>query len=95
VLNTDTGKQVADMEIGGDTDDLFYDAKNKRVYIACGEGVIDTVAQLGPDDYKLSSKMRTAPGARTGFYSATRGEFFLAVPHRGKQATQIQVYRVN
>lgn len=92
VLDTVTGKLVADMEIGGDTDDLFYDALNKRVYIACGEGVIDTVAQLGPDDYKLSSKTRTAPGARTGFYSATRGEFFLAVPHRGKQATRIQVY---
>ncbi|HZD40736.1 MAG TPA: hypothetical protein VE131_08455, partial [Terriglobales bacterium] len=33
VFDTDNGKQKASLEIVGDTDDLFYDAARRRVYV--------------------------------------------------------------
>jgi len=36
VLDTDTGKLVADLAISGDIDDLFYDAVHTQLYLSCG-----------------------------------------------------------
>ena len=47
--DTDTGNMVAKVSIGGDTDDLFYDAQRKRVYVICGEGRVDVLRQDTPD----------------------------------------------
>src|SRR5262249_40507712 len=52
VFDTETGKPVADLAISGDTDDLFYDAKRKRIYISCGEGFIDVVEQYSANSYQ-------------------------------------------
>ncbi|HEY4758929.1 MAG TPA: hypothetical protein VIH43_10225, partial [Chthoniobacterales bacterium] len=38
VLNTDSGGVIAKTDISGDCDDLFYDAKRRRVYAICGAG---------------------------------------------------------
>src|SRR5882724_8165288 len=61
VLDTATGKSVADLAISGDTDDLFYDAARKRVYLPCGEGFIDLIDQLSADSYKLRERIPTSP----------------------------------
>jgi hypothetical protein len=34
VYDTTTGRVTTSLEIGGDTDDLFYDAELKRFYLA-------------------------------------------------------------
>ena len=47
VYDTQSGKVVGDLSIGGDTDDLFYDAERKRLYAICGEGRIDVVREDG------------------------------------------------
>lgn len=93
VLDTATGKSVADLSISGDTDDLFYDAARKRVYLSCGEGFIDTVEQSTPDRYKRISRLGTAPGARTSFFSPALDRLYLAVPDRGAQRAEIRVYQ--
>jgi hypothetical protein len=36
-FDTETGKAVSDLEISGDTDDLFYDAKRRRIYISAAK----------------------------------------------------------
>ncbi len=79
VFDTTTGKQVADTEIAGDTDDLFYDAEHKQIFISCGAGSIDIVEQQSADSYKLRAHIPTESGARTSFYSPERGELYLAV----------------
>ena len=40
IFDATSGRIAADLAISGDTDDLFYDAKLKRIYISCGEGFI-------------------------------------------------------
>jgi hypothetical protein len=45
VPDTANGRPVADLEISGDPDDLFRDAGRKRLYLSCGEGVVDVIEQ--------------------------------------------------
>lgn len=92
VFDTEAGKPVADLAISEDTDDLFYDAKRKRVYVSCGEGFIDAIEQTSPDSYRRISKIATAPGARTSFFSSAVNRLFLAVPDRGAQEAEIRLY---
>ena len=66
VHDTNTAKRVADLSIGGDADDLFFDAERKRIYVICGQGVIDVVQQRDADRYQSVAQVLSAPGARTG-----------------------------
>ncbi|HWW02514.1 MAG TPA: hypothetical protein VNZ64_22645 [Candidatus Acidoferrum sp.] len=93
VLDTATGKRVADLSISGDTDDLFYDAARKRLYLSCGEGFIDTVEQTTPDTYTRVSQMPTAPGARTCYFAPGLDRLYLAVPDHGSQKAEIRVFQ--
>lgn len=93
VLSTEIGKLVADLTISGDIDDLFYDAARKRLYLSCGEGALDTIEQTNPDTYTRVSQLRTAPGARTCFFSPSLDHLYLAVPERGSQRAEIRVYQ--
>jgi DNA-binding beta-propeller fold protein YncE len=93
-LDTATGKSVSELAIVGDTDDLFYDAKRKRIYVSGGEGFIDVIGQRDADSYKLLERIPTAPSARTSFFSAELDQFYLAVPRRGEEAAEIRVYDI-
>ena len=79
VLDTKTGKRINDVEISGDTDDLFYDGSHKKIYVSCGAGFLNVINQLSADSYQLQGKITTASGARTSFFSPERDEFSLAV----------------
>src|SRR6266404_4912419 len=93
VFDTEAGKPVADYAISGDTDDLFFDAKRKRIYAICGEGSVDVLEQASPDQYKPRQKAATALGARTGFFSTDQDTLFVAVPHRGDQRAEIRIFK--
>jgi hypothetical protein len=92
VIDIDSGKQAASVPIVGDTDDLFYDAAKKRVYVIGGEGFVEAFDQKDADHYVRISRQRTAPGARTGLFVPEWQELFVAVPHRGEQRAEILVY---
>jgi len=94
VLDTDSGDVVAKIDISGDTDDVFYDAKRHRIYAICGAGKIDVVEQIDPKTYKTSTKVDTAEGARTGLFIPERDTLVVAVPHRGSQQAEIRWYAV-
>lgn len=94
VLDMESGKRVALLPCPGDTDDLFYDAARKRVYVAGGEGYLEAFQQNSPDQYQSLGKIATAGGARTGLYVPDLNRFYLAVPHRGNQGAEIRVYLV-
>src|SRR5438874_2449468 len=49
VLNPASGATVASLDISGDTDEVFYDAKRHRLYAICGEGYIDVIEQENAD----------------------------------------------
>ncbi len=93
VFDTEAGKPVADLAICADTDDLFYDAQRKRIYISCGEGFIDVISQDSADTYTPLSRIQTSAGARTSFFSPDLDRLYLAVPDRGSRKAEIRVYQ--
>lgn len=92
VYDSDSGRLVTSVEIVGDTDDLFYDAPKRRIYVAGGEGFITVLEQQDADRYVASQRLPTAAGARTALFVPELGRLFLAVPHRGSQRAEIRVY---
>jgi hypothetical protein len=94
VLDLDSGKPAASVEISGDTDDLFYDSSRRRVYFSCGEGSIDLFDQVDADHYRLAAKLPTREGARTSLLSGDLRQFFLAVPARPGKPAELRIYSV-
>ncbi len=92
VLNTDNGKTIAALDCCGDSDDVFYDATARRIYVSGGEGCVSVFEQSDADHYKLLEKIKTATGARTSLFDADRGRLYIAVPHRGTQPAELRVY---
>jgi DNA-binding beta-propeller fold protein YncE len=90
----DTGRVVAKHPIGGDTDDLFFDAARKRVYVVCGEGRIDILRQDDPDHYALEGTVNTAPRARTGLLVPEDDALYVAAPANGASPARVLAYKL-
>ena len=93
VLDTETGKEITSVAIPEDCDDLFYDAKHKRIYIACSEGYLAVISQKDPDHYEMIEKPR--PDERTCLFVPELDRLYVAVPRQeGKPGPEIRVYDV-
>jgi DNA-binding beta-propeller fold protein YncE len=92
VLDTNTGKEVARVPVGGSCDDVYYDAERKRIYAIAGEGFISVVQQIDPDHYTLSANIPSAVGVRTGIFYGTN--LYVGVPASGVEPAQIWNYGV-
>jgi YVTN family beta-propeller protein len=94
VLDTATGRTIAALDIVGDTDDVFYDANYKRIYVSGGDGRITVISRATADTYEVSGQIVTATGARTSFLVPETGRFYVAVPRRGAQKAELRVFTV-
>lgn len=66
VVNSTSGRVVAEIENGDGVDALSWDAAEKLIYIPAGrEGNITVVHQESADRYKVTAKVPTVPGAKT------------------------------
>jgi DNA-binding beta-propeller fold protein YncE len=92
VLDTDTGKEIARVPVGGSCDDVYFDADRKRIYALGGEGFISVVQQVDPNRYTLSANIPTTVGVRTGVFFGT--SLYVAVPASGVEPAQIWNYAV-
>lgn len=98
VFDTNTGRRVATVPSPQDSDDLYFDADRKRIYVPGGEGFIYAYQMTTPDHYELLDKIPTAIGAKTAGYYGKQGKgfdrFYLAVPARGGQSAEVRIYTV-
>jgi DNA-binding beta-propeller fold protein YncE len=92
-LDAETGKEVARIGIAGDIDDLFHDAKRKRLYATCGAGFLAVVEQKDRDRYEVIEKIATVRQARTGLFDPATGRFYLILPAHDGQGPGVQVYQ--
>jgi DNA-binding beta-propeller fold protein YncE len=94
VLDSETGQEVASVAIPEDIDDLFYDAKNKRLYASCGAGTLAVIRQRDADHYGTLETIPTAKLARTCFFDPPGERLYLIVPRQeGQEGPTIRVYR--
>jgi DNA-binding beta-propeller fold protein YncE len=92
VFDTATGRESASFDIVGDTDDLFYDAARKRLYVSGGEGFIDVFQEQDAARFARVGHVATAAGARTSLFVVEQSRLYLAVPHRGSLKAEIRIY---
>jgi hypothetical protein len=86
------GAPVATIEICGDADDVFVDAKRSRVYVSCGEGVLD-ILESRDTGYARLARIPTEPGARTALFSSDRDRLFVAVRASPVEPAGIWIFR--
>jgi DNA-binding beta-propeller fold protein YncE len=95
VFDTNSGKVVTILDTAMDSDDIFYDATKKRIYVSCGEGFVNVFQQQeDANHYHAIATVTTAQGARTSLFVPELHSFYLAVPHIGNQESKILVYQV-
>jgi len=98
VFDTSTGRMVASLPGVQDSDDLYYSAEHKRIYMPGGEGFIYVFQQNDLDHYSLLAKVPTVLGGRTAGYFGRQGKgfdrFYLAIPASSSAGAEIRIYTV-
>ena len=92
VFGTATGKREASLETCRDADDVFVDARRRRVYVSCGEGVIDVIAPAG-GGYERIARIPTVAGARTSLFVPVNDRLYLGVRASGAEPAAIWEFR--
>ena len=94
VLDSQSGKEITSVDIPGDLDDLFFDAKRKKIYASCGEGFLTVIKQLDEDRYEVQEKIPTTKLARTSLFDPETGRLYLVMPRqKGKEGPEVRVYQ--
>lgn len=101
VFDTETGKVVASLPTVGASDDMYYDAARRRIYVMGGYGYIDVIAQKDANHYTRIARVRARNGSRTALFVPAWNELFVAVSQRqppaqggDKQPPVMLVYKV-
>ena len=93
VLDSENGKVIADLPAVGFVDDMSYDAKLKRVYLA-GDQFLDVFEQKDADHYALLARIPGGFRAKTATLVPELNRYYVAVPHHEKNEAEVRVYDV-
>jgi YVTN family beta-propeller protein len=93
VLDSETGKVVAELPSVGLVDDAAYDAQHKRIYLA-GDAYLDVFQQKDADHYSLLGKVQGSFRAKTGIFVPELNRYYLAVPHHEGKDAEVRVYDI-
>lgn len=93
VFDTESGQEIAKLNLHGDCDDIFYDPDRHLIYASCGEGFVDVFEQKDPDHYRALDAVKSAKKARTAFF--TGKELYVAAPRDGDVPARILCYAIN
>jgi hypothetical protein len=91
-LSSQDGHIVAKHDTCSDADDVFVDARRHRVYVSCGEGVVDVLEQ-DEAGYRRLARVPTVSGARTSLFVPELDRLFVAVRARSNEPAAIWVFR--
>jgi DNA-binding beta-propeller fold protein YncE len=91
-LSSQDGHVAAKVDTCGDADDVFVDHKRRRVYVSCGEGVVDVLESVEAG-YRRLARVPTVPGARTSLLVPELDRFFVAVRAGSSEPAAIWVFR--
>ncbi len=96
VLDSDTGKQLQALPIGGDTDYIAFDPASRRIYLSggSGHGWVDVYQEEDATHYRLLGQLTTEPGAATSHLVASLGEYIVMTPSAPHRTAQVWVYKI-
>jgi hypothetical protein len=90
--DTEAGRVKTSLDVCGDADDVFVDSKRHRLYVSCGEGVLDVFERTGASYARVQS-VPTAPGARTALLAPSMDWLVVAAPARDGKSASLLLFR--
>ena len=96
VLDSDSGKQLQTLPIGGDTDYVAFDPASRRIYISGGrgQGWVDIYKEEDANRYRSLGRVTTEPGASTSQLVSSLGEYVVMTPSGADRPAQVWVYKI-
>jgi len=95
IYGSETSKEIFSAPMVGDVDDLYWDGRNKKVYISGGGGAVDIFKQTSDSVYKQVAHIKTRDGARTSLLIPELELLLIAARERGDQKAALLVYKTN
>ena len=95
VFDTNTGSPVAKLNVVNDADDIWFDAKNKQIYLTGGEGYLDVISQKEQNNYQEIAKIPTGQGGRTSLFVPALDRLYIAIPDYFGQDAKIEVFEIH
>lgn len=94
VLDSDSGRVVANVPTAATLDGLSFDPATRRIYTTGGEGFLDVIQQLDADQYKRIARIPTGPVARTSLFVPEWRRLYVAVPRDKERGAELRVFEV-
>lgn len=95
VIDTNTGKPVAKLDVVKDVDDIWFDAENKQIYLTGGEGYLDIISQKDQNSYQEIAKIPTGQGGRTSLFVPAFDRLYIAIPNYSGTDAKILVFETH
>jgi len=96
VMDSQTGKEIANFPTVEGMDGVYFDPRLKRIYISGGRdfdvGYIFAYQQKDADHYETIGKIPTKPGADTSFWSPELNRYYVAAPAEENEGAAILVF---
>jgi DNA-binding beta-propeller fold protein YncE len=93
VLNTDTGKVITTLPAADGVDDLAFDTKTRRIYLAGGEGFVSVFHQIDADHYESIGKVSTGNRGKIGVLVPDLQRYYVATANKGTTPARIMIFQ--
>lgn len=93
IVDSTSGKVVADVPAASMVDDMAYGAKSKRIYFA-GTEFLDVFQQGAGNRYELVGHIPTGFRAKTGILVPELNRYYLGVPHHEGMSAELLIYQL-
>jgi len=87
-----SGNRLSGVDVCGDADDLFIDARRNRAYVICGQGTVDTY-QAANAAFTRIARLSTSAGSRTGLYLPDVDRLVVAIRAAGREPAAVWILR--
>jgi DNA-binding beta-propeller fold protein YncE len=96
IFDTEAGKELQSVPIGGGVDDLIFDPATKRLYAACGSGggSIAVYHEDDPDHYTSLGQVPSAPHGKNIVLVPKMMRLYITIPPQGTTPGEVYVYKV-
>jgi DNA-binding beta-propeller fold protein YncE len=96
VLDTESGKQITQLDGVNGIDDLWYDAERNRIYASGGRGAaagfVYVYQQKDADRYELTAKVPTRANAQTSIWVPQHNRYYVSASANDKEDAAILVF---
>jgi DNA-binding beta-propeller fold protein YncE len=93
VLDSNTGKMIADLPAVALADDASFDPTQGRIYVA-GNDFVDVFQEKDPDNYIRLAQVPSSYRAKTAIFVSPWHRYYLAVPHHEGHVAEVRVFDV-